>query len=218
MTVFTRSTVRSHEGDRSRGRPSLATRGFRDPPQLFTPRDHRPVTCRPLDAKPRGVEQLGQVVHCVRVVHANDPLRPREVLDRLSEVSELPVHECGDRVALDQHVLWSEVAVDDDRSRSRRARARSRDQPAGQPSASNRAVARPRVRDRRRSAPGRGVPGTSRTTSSGAAGSRSSTSGTGSRSARCTRQACSRSARAKRSGPSYRFSILPPGSRRVRFV
>ena len=52
------------------------------------------------------------------MVHANDPLRPCEVLNRHSDVSELPVRERADRVTFDQHVLWSEIAVDDHRSSS----------------------------------------------------------------------------------------------------
>jgi hypothetical protein len=55
------------------------------------------------------------------MVHANNPLRPGEVLDRLSDVSKLPVHDCADCVILDQHVLWSEVAMDNDGSGSRQA-------------------------------------------------------------------------------------------------
>jgi len=60
-----------------------------------------------------GPEELWQVVGVTRVVHANDPLGPGEILDGTTDVGELPVHQRADTTIVDQDVLRSEVAVDD---------------------------------------------------------------------------------------------------------
>jgi hypothetical protein len=50
------------------------------------------------------------------MVGTDDPFRPRKVLDGLAEVGELPVENGGDSRGVgqvEQHVLWTEVAVDE---------------------------------------------------------------------------------------------------------
>ena len=48
------------------------------------------------------------------MVHADDPLSPAKVFDRLADVGELPVEHGADPAAVDEHVLGTELAVHDD--------------------------------------------------------------------------------------------------------
>ena len=57
---------------------------------------HRRMTRRPVEAEGSSSMQFAQVFDGVRVVHPHDPLRPRKILDRFAEMSELPVHERTD--------------------------------------------------------------------------------------------------------------------------
>ena len=50
----------------------------------------------------------------VGVVHPNDPLGPRRILDGLTDMGELPVEQRAHLAAVDEHVLRAEVTVDDD--------------------------------------------------------------------------------------------------------
>jgi hypothetical protein len=58
------------------------------------------------------------------VVHAEDPLSPREILDGATDMGELPVQQCADATILDQHVLRSEVAMNDHVASARETRHR----------------------------------------------------------------------------------------------
>ncbi|KPC76068.1 hypothetical protein ADL26_05295, partial [Thermoactinomyces vulgaris] len=67
------------------------------------------------------------------VVHPDDPLAPGQVLDRVAEVRELPVHDGGDGVRAqvrreaEQEVVRAEVAVDERVAVSRKGIAEAGD-------------------------------------------------------------------------------------------
>ena len=90
--------VTPSEADLSEPRASVLHRGVTQPP------------CRPSSVP---VEQGRQVPDRVWVVHPDDPLRPREVLDRVPVVGELPVQDRHDleRPAVEEQILGPIVTV-----------------------------------------------------------------------------------------------------------
>ena len=79
---------------------------------------HRVVTLRPGRLATSAAEEAVERVDLERVVHSQDPFRPGEVFDCVAAMGELPVKESRDRsgVEIEEHVLWTEVAVHDDRT------------------------------------------------------------------------------------------------------
>src|ERR1700760_520482 len=77
------------------------------------PGDHRLMACRPSGSMLGGAEEGGKSTGLGRMMHADDPLTPGQILYRVPGMDPFPVHDRGDLLGLgiEQDVVGTVITV-----------------------------------------------------------------------------------------------------------